>query len=172
MMSPIGKLKDLIKSELLADEKMQQYLSDKGAGILVDLYSELGEQDLPCCVITAAGEDIERLSQDEMERSAVDLYVEFHGYQRQSVNFDDFAFHVRRLISTIPVREKLGPSFEGLQIEKIAYDRSSIGAKPVQQLSFKIKTYYDIDLFDTWTGGLELTSVTVHSERKQTRGEP
>jgi hypothetical protein len=172
MTSPIGKLKDLIKSELLADETMQRYLTDKGAGVLVDLYSELGEQDVPCCVITAVQEDIERLSQDEMERSAVDLVIEFYAYQRQSLNFDDFAFHVRRLISTIPVREKLGSAFEGLQIERIAYDRSAIGSKPIQQMAFKIKTYYDIDLFENWTGGLGLSAITVQSGNQQYGGEP
>lgn len=155
MTSPTTQIKDLIKEGLQADSVVQHYLDNKGAGIMTDMYSDLGEQDLPCCVISAIDEDLTRLSQDEMERSEIQIIVEFHGFQRKSVNFDDFAFHVRRLLSTLPVREKLGSAFEGLRIEKIVYDRRADGIKPVQQVGYKLKTFYDIDLFESWQGGTE-----------------
>lgn len=166
MTSPASKIKDLIKESLGADQGVRDYLragEKSGAGILTDFYSDLGEQDLPCCVITTIDEDLSRLSQDEMERSEIQIIVEFHGYQRKSVNLDDFSFHVRKLLSTMPVREKLGTAFQGLRIEKIAYDRQADGTKPVQQVAFKVKTFYDIELFDSWTGGMEF-DVQIHPQ--------
>jgi hypothetical protein len=144
--SPIRRLKEFIRDALLSDPDVMAYLEGRVDKVSTAWYSDVGEGHLPLCIITAIKEDLDRLDNDYQERSELTVVVEFHGFVNDAIHFDDFSFHVRQKISTMQTRASLGKAFEGLQVTKIAYNRTALGTKNVQQVSFEVKTFYDIEL--------------------------